>query len=232
MGSRHNPKASVTSIDVAAAHYQDPEARAMLRTCLASPQKFDEAVEFGFPAVDASNGLSRRTSTRLSHRVLSDDNDKLKTFLSDDRSSTYSEDLSMPDPESPKTPQILDKDSIQALELPFDFDERQFKLADGYLHAPAHSREMTLRMTLTRPDLRAQEDQMYGWQAAPREQAAWRQSRILAQGRNDQAPPPNQVRELHKESIDKIFAEIDQEIGPAAAEGGPMKRLWKKVLRS
>ncbi|KAH7031168.1 uncharacterized protein B0I36DRAFT_323321 [Microdochium trichocladiopsis] len=232
MGPRHSAKASVASIDVAAAHYQDPEARAKLRVYLASPQKFDEAVEFGFPSVEAANAMPRRTSTRLSRHLVSDEADKLKTFLSDDRSSTYSEDLSMPDSESPKTPQILDKDSIQALELPFDFDEKQFKLSDGYLHAPAHSREMTLRMTLTRPDLRAQEDQMYGWQPAPKEQPAWRHSRAMTQSRWELAPPTSQARDLHKESIDKIFAEIDQELGPTPAEGGPMKRLWKKVRRS
>ncbi|KXJ92451.1 hypothetical protein Micbo1qcDRAFT_233709 [Microdochium bolleyi] len=233
MGARHSTKASITSIDASAAHYQDPEARAKLRVYLASPQKFDEAVEFGFPSVDAAGQLPRRGSTRQSHRALPDEADKMKTFLSDDHSSTYSEDLSMPDSESPKTPQILEKESTHALQLPFDdFDEKQFKLSEGYMHAPAHAREMTLRMTLTRPDLRAQEDQMYGWQQAPRQQPAWRHSRAMTQSRYELSPLPDQNRELNKESIDKIFADIDQELDPTPVEGGAMRKLWKKVRRS
>lgn len=233
MGTKHAAKASIASIDTAAAHYQDPEARAKLRVYLASPQKFDEAVAFGFPSADTTGPLQRRASTRQSHRGLSDEADKMKTFLSDDHSSTYSEDLSMPDSESPKTPHILDKDSMNALQLPFDdLDEKQFKLSEGHVHAPAHSREMTLRMTLTRPDLRVQEGQMYGWQQAQRPQPAWRHSRAVTQSRYEVSPLPDQGRELCKESIDRIFADIDQEMGPAPVEGGAMRKLWNKVRRS
>ncbi|KAJ8120446.1 hypothetical protein ONZ43_g2846 [Nemania bipapillata] len=42
---KHRPQTSISSIDPAAAHYQDPEARHKLRAYLASPQKFDEALE-------------------------------------------------------------------------------------------------------------------------------------------------------------------------------------------
>lgn len=49
---KYTPQVSPSAIDPDAAHYQDPEARLKLRVYLASPQKFDEAVEFGFPSTD------------------------------------------------------------------------------------------------------------------------------------------------------------------------------------
>ncbi|KAJ6150746.1 hypothetical protein N7470_007340 [Penicillium chermesinum] len=48
----HHPKSSTSSIDPSAQYYQDPDARLKLRVYLASPQKFDEAIEFGFPSLD------------------------------------------------------------------------------------------------------------------------------------------------------------------------------------
>ena len=39
------------SLDADAAHYTNPEARRQLRLYLATPSKFDEALEFGFPAL-------------------------------------------------------------------------------------------------------------------------------------------------------------------------------------
>jgi len=56
----------INSTDTDAAYYQDPEARLKLRVYLAFPQKFDEAVEFGFPSTAESKGLSKvrpRTAT-------------------------------------------------------------------------------------------------------------------------------------------------------------------------
>ena len=42
------------SLDINAKHYLDPEARLKLRLYLATPSKFDEALEFGFPAVSCA----------------------------------------------------------------------------------------------------------------------------------------------------------------------------------
>ena len=44
------------SLDAAAAHYLNPEARRQLRLYLATPSKFDEALEFGFPALRPAAG--------------------------------------------------------------------------------------------------------------------------------------------------------------------------------
>ncbi|KAL6869314.1 hypothetical protein ACO1O0_000638 [Amphichorda felina] len=67
------------TIDPAAAHYQDPGTRTTLREYVASPQKFDEALEYGFPSLG---------------EVEENDHSELKhvppTFLDDDKSSTHS----------------------------------------------------------------------------------------------------------------------------------------------
>ncbi|KAI5865002.1 hypothetical protein GGS23DRAFT_403675 [Durotheca rogersii] len=232
------PKQSVhdftsPSIDPAAAHYQDPEARLKLRVYLASPQKFDEAIEFGFPSNDASSSspYGDFPGARAYPRgPLSADSEQFKTFLADDESSTYSEDASVSDPESPRTPQ-LDKHA-RPLQLAGAEPHHSARHAEAYAQAPAASREMTLRMTLTRPDLRACEDQIYGWQPGPQPQHSHRPSRSIA-SRGDMHGPAFHAKHGAKESIDKIFADIDRELGPPApADNGVMKRLWNRVRRS
>ena len=44
------------SLDANAAHYLNPEARLKLRLYLATPSRFDEALEFGFPALNCPAG--------------------------------------------------------------------------------------------------------------------------------------------------------------------------------
>ncbi|KAI1104154.1 hypothetical protein F4804DRAFT_307986 [Jackrogersella minutella] len=228
---KHAAHESISSIDPDAAHYQDPEARLKLRVYLASPQKFDEAIEFGFPSNDpASAGVcgDLPSAKSQSHLVFSPDSEKFKTFLSDDRSSTYSEEASLPDPESPRTPNEPDK-QVKPLQLS-TADDFSSRLPDGYAQVPAASREMTLRMTLTRPDLRACEDQIYGWQKGARQYSS-KPAQILAL-RDDMHTPTTFVKDGHKESMDKIFADIDQELGPpASTDNNVMKRIWNRVRR-
>ncbi|KAI1373609.1 hypothetical protein F4677DRAFT_212294 [Hypoxylon crocopeplum] len=219
---KHSAQESVSSIDPGAAHYQDPEARLKLRVYLASPQKFDEAIEFGFP----SNDGDLPSAKGHSRGMLSTDSEKFKTFLSDDQSSTCSEDMSVPDPESPRTPDTLDK-HVKPLQLPGTDDYHASRFPEGYAQVPAASREMTLRMTLTRPDLRACEDQMYGWQKTSRHHSG-RPSQALAL-RDD---IPAYASHGPKESMDKIFAEIDQELGPpSSTDNNVMRRIWNRVRR-
>lgn len=103
---KHAVYESISSIDPGATHYQDPEARLKLRVYLASPQKFDEAIEFGFPSSDSSAIPYRDlpSAKGQSDGIFSPDSEKFKTFLEDDKSSIYSDDASLPDPESPRTP--------------------------------------------------------------------------------------------------------------------------------
>jgi hypothetical protein len=235
MNARHVSEESTQSFDAAAAHYQDPEARLKLRVYLASPQKFDEAIEFGFPSTDAlasqPSRLQSLSKRNWSERMLSEDSSNLKTFFSDDQSSTNGDDdASLPDPDSPRTPHSPDKFSRH--QSAFDGDEGQpRKLSGGYAHASANSREMTLRMTLTRPDLRAGEDQIYGWQRGVQSAA---KSGRPSTAREDSPPMANCIGGggKPKENMDRFFASLDEEQQSAPIEDkGMVKRLWNKVRR-
>lgn len=226
---RHTTHDSVTSIDPAAAHYQDPEARLKLRVYLSSPQKFDEAIEFGFPSHDAFPVDSDQEPQRSAYYGLqspSEGSEHLKTFLADDRSSIYSEDMSMPDPESPKTPHTFDQPPPRS--IPPASRDSQTKVSEGYAQVPVASREMTLRMTLTRPDLRACEEQIYGWSSS-----AYQPSSKLPRSSpfRDDLSSTTYVKPRPKSSMDRIFADIDQDIDSQAAHNNVMKRLWKRVKR-
>ncbi|KAH6646478.1 hypothetical protein BKA67DRAFT_664314 [Truncatella angustata] len=237
INTRHTPQPSTSSIDPAAAHYQDPEARAKLRVYLASPQKFDEAVEFGFPSHDAFPAHSTpgtQMSRGHSRQMLSQDSSKFKTFLSDDRSSVYSDDLSLSDPESPKTPQSPDRATARP---GGDLDSSELALfgknSDAYAQLPVASREMTLRMTLTRPDLRACEEQIYGWQKGVEQHTNKLAKVSPAHG---DLPPPKKTHvgdnSKPKESFEAFFASLDDEEEEAAADNGVVKRFWNKMRRS
>jgi hypothetical protein len=176
--SSHTP--SPPLFDPEATHYRDPEARKKLRTYLASPQKFDEAIEFGFPSTtggddDCTNPHYQLPPITSHSRKFSRD---MQTFLRDGKLSFFedfrndnqgleSDADSVPDMDSPTTPSSTGH--------PFRLHTRHFshpKFSSDSpsplspLHpGPGHlNREMTLRMTLTRPDLRADDDQLYGWQ--------------------------------------------------------------------
>lgn len=164
--------------DPEATHYRDPEARKKLRMYLASPQKFDEAVEFGFPS---TSGHDTATSSYQLPPIATDARNfsrDMQTFLRDDKVSFLEDNEdddkgldsdadSMADIDSPVTP--------SSTGLSFRCHTRgspsNLSSLDSTGLPPVHSmggrlnREMTLRMTLTRPDLRADEDQLYGWQA-------------------------------------------------------------------
>ncbi|KAH7076734.1 hypothetical protein BKA63DRAFT_510625 [Paraphoma chrysanthemicola] len=174
--SSHTPTTPV--FDPEATHYRDPEARKKLRTYLASPQKFDEAIEFGFPssAGDDSTAPHYQLPPIASHsRKFSRD---MQTFLRDGKLSFFEDTVtdnqglesdvdSVVDVESPSTP--------SSTGLSFRLHSRQvshskMSYEDPSRNSPVNpagriNREMTLRMTLTRPDLRADEDQLYGWQS-------------------------------------------------------------------
>lgn len=176
--------------DPEATHYQDPEARRKLRTYLASPQKFDEAIEFGFPSTAGSDTtiphyqlppISAHHSRKFSR--------DMRTFLRDGK-LTFFEDSTRRCTRTQTPNQGLDSDSDSVLDLstpstpssspglssrvhsrsqshPHPYS-RQISRSSSSLSSPGlpprFNREMTLRMTLTRPDLRADDDQLYGWQ--------------------------------------------------------------------
>ncbi|KAF2281181.1 uncharacterized protein EI97DRAFT_429243 [Westerdykella ornata] len=205
--SSHAPSAPV--FDPEATHYQDPEARKKLRMFLATPQKFDEAVEFGFPSTATADDTMTMTPPRryqlppitTDARNFSKD---MQTFLRDDKVSFLEDDGdddddgnedkneededevdatdgdSLPDLDSPLTPSSAAGLSFRCGHTRH-VSPSTFSSLDGSTisrpslnhnhHPPLRimphvaNREMTLRMTLTRPDLRADEDQLYGWRA-------------------------------------------------------------------
>ncbi|KAG6016263.1 hypothetical protein E4U43_003980 [Claviceps pusilla] len=221
----------LTFVDPAAAHYQDPDARMKLRVYLASAHKFDEAIEFGFPSIEDvqdkayAKGHKRAASQQESGSAL----DKRLPRTPDDGSSIYSDDdddddhdddgeASSTEPDSPRTPLTMEKPLL--LKATKENHDEECHMST------TTSREMTLRMTLTRPDLRANEEQIYGWQK-------------MSSGRHKSSQTKDEphlavslLRDGHsKESIERQFAALDQE-GLFANDDGVMKRFWNRVRRA
>ncbi|KAL8731118.1 MAG: hypothetical protein Q9166_003646 [cf. Caloplaca sp. 2 TL-2023] len=173
------------STDRSAKHYQDPEARLKLRVYLASPSKFDEALEFGFPSLESTEqlpqpsrpSLSRTYHTEPAPQTFYDSENPsfLDVFDSDSDNAE-----SLPEVDTPNTPSdavFFRNAHCLPTSKPTSSDvDRPFPKPAARLHAktsdhpPQHppyvvagsNREMTLRVTLTRPDLRASEDLLYG----------------------------------------------------------------------
>lgn len=153
-------------IETSARHYQDPEARLKLRVYLASPQKFDEAIEFGFPSLIQAKEIHIPPS-RPSPLKLHPAAPTALTWFHDDKNPSVSDALDSDSdaaslPQTPSTPAFrdphipsprnatsTDTDPLHPRKLPFK----------PYHHVLSGTREMTLRMTLTRPDLRKDDDQ-------------------------------------------------------------------------
>jgi hypothetical protein len=235
---QHAMQNTVVSIDPNATHYQDPEARLKLRVYLASPQKFDEAIEFGFPSLDGMTSGDDKEN-RCPVRSSKDVPNIKKSFASghsflDDTASLFDDDVSMADPESPVTPMAIDggferrssitlvgnkstKSSADYSHLGITKPMLVKQHSEGYAQAVAGNREMTLRMTLTRPDLRADESKIYGWQ-------------------NPKSPSNRDVGPLIDDLDDKFemkgpFGGSDG-WGPAEKENGGFKRFWHRVKSS
>ena len=164
LGPRHKSHASLSTIDPTAQHYRDPEARLKLRVYLASPQKFDEALEFGFPSIDNKEKIVQArpaTSAGLT---------KNRVFFRDDADSIYDEephaedeDASADDSDNPPTPrepefQPFSTSEKSSMDKPVHRWVVPRTFSEPYAGASASKREMTLHMTLTRPDLRTADE--------------------------------------------------------------------------
>ncbi|KAJ4417638.1 hypothetical protein N0V85_001772 [Neurospora sp. IMI 360204] len=235
---KHSSHESV--FDPSATHYQDPEARLKLRVYLASPQKFDEAIEFGFPSTDALGAGPiihtefmetplRPVRRKVQSTQKGEDTWAMGTFLADDDDehvSLNSDQPSLADPESPKTPQAFESRPHPQRATSSDptflrdgcgmFAEG----AGGYAQAPANSREMTLRMTLTRPDLRAHENEIYGWQQKP----VYRNTRKSMSLGGFENKGMFYGEPILNESLENQAS--------TTSEKGVMKRIWKRVRRT
>ena len=202
-------RGSISGTEPTAHHYQDPEARLKLRVYLASPQKFDEAIEFGFPSMDDKENmplsrpsLSRQHKTAPCKTFLYDDQPSLIDALDDDDDDDeglMGDTASLPERSTHYSPvdstfnnSVLLSPSIatscgssQTLFAPLPAPNQPYHTTSPQYTIPrkpnpvskpinirhdshepfaqllAGSREMTLRMTLTRPDLRADEKALY-----------------------------------------------------------------------
>jgi hypothetical protein len=167
----HSPTS--TLVDPEAAHYQDPEARKKLRTYL-SPQKFDEAIQFGFSATPEKDAIAphyqlppitthARKFSRDMHTFLKDGRLSFLDYKSTDNQGLESDGESAVEVESPATPSSTGMSFRLHSRHMSSIDSTGLPSTQSSICQP--NREMTLRMTLTRPDLRADDEKLYGWQA-------------------------------------------------------------------
>ncbi|KAL9600418.1 MAG: hypothetical protein Q9219_003171 [cf. Caloplaca sp. 3 TL-2023] len=173
------------TINPSTRHYQDPEARLKLRVYLASPSKFDEALEFGFPSLQNTDKLPQPRRPSMSRTYNTDpapqtfyDSDNPSFLDGSDTDDDGAE--SLPEMDAPHTPSdaMFSRyiHRIPTSKPPSSEVERSYaktqerpttKSAEPQLNHPhymvsRYNREMTMRVTLTRPDLRANEDLLYG----------------------------------------------------------------------
>lgn len=257
--SKHFQAEVTPTIDPTAAHYRDPEARQKLRAYFASPSKFDEIVQYGFPS---SGSTSRpETSDVKGHTrpTNSDDSDNMRSFLDfdgdEDEGGVHDDASSLSDPDSPKTPQhsgglTPPPGHHRPTRSPTDPLSQSSGARKPILcHKPIHSdssnhpssREMTLRMTLTRPDLRANEELIYGWQPQVYINTLTECKSGPLPQRSEPALPAGQTMTMcwsdsnnqQKMDVEKVLAGMDH-WGPdhAAGDKGVIKRLWSKVRRA
>ncbi|KAF3481928.1 mucin [Arthroderma uncinatum] len=159
----HLPQSPQGSIDHPAQFYQDPEARLKLRVYLASPQKFDEAIEFGFPSLEHNDNLGTPFFDR---KWKMQESPTAHNFLDSDFISPL-------DSNGPPSPRQSPRPATSAADLT-ENTWRKPSVCDSQHSRPSFSdrrprphqpmvlnssnlgsREMTLKMTLTRPDLRS-----------------------------------------------------------------------------
>ena len=207
----------------AATYYQDSDARKTLRACLATPQGFDEALAYGFPSIDEK--FDEKKPYQLDCDIGGDSESlhKWHTFFEDDETSTISDNATASEEETPTTPK-LDK-PLPPIPQPSERELQQPRPRLTHRATSSVSREMTMRMTLTRSDLRSDEDSassQKGYVARPTHSRAGSLSPMLYI-RETASPDP-------RREMEKRFAEFDYE-DAMEQNSNTMKRLWNRVRR-
>ncbi|KAL4915431.1 hypothetical protein BDW62DRAFT_188466 [Aspergillus aurantiobrunneus] len=148
----HASQSLASSIDPYAQYYHDPEARLKLRVFFASPQKFDEAIEFGFPALKEKGAPAQKSVHAGSDLRIQEFEG---TFLDDDDDASIrgDEGLCSRIPRLSYVPEIC-QDSHDLSFLDKKNRQSWMPLPQPSYQQTLNTREMTLRMTLTRPNLR------------------------------------------------------------------------------
>jgi hypothetical protein len=204
---QHAHKSSTSSIDPAAQYYQDPDARLKLRVYLASPQKFDEAIEFGFPSLEQDKENIAPDHTPTSPKSPTVTSDWAGTFFEDDDGTVIgTPGGSIEEPAASRASSQLKETSRPSMDTPSPLQRRQSLLLGsktGPQRLPGN-REMTLKMTLTRPDLRTESPTPS--QTSPQEDPL----RLAA------LPPPDRAQMIWDSDED------DQ---------GVVKKMWRRLRR-
>lgn len=152
-------------------HYLNPEARLKLRMYLGSASKFDEAIEFGFPSLrdekdrssdDRSRGSTTGTGSGSgSAREFGPNTIRTVSTPTAYQSAPTSESVSASSEFFSIPYQSLsDTKSTISGDRKLDY-QAQLRRLDRDSLGLMNPREMTIRMTLTRPDLRANETSLY-----------------------------------------------------------------------
>ena len=165
-------------IESSARYYQDPEARLKLRLFLASPQKFDEAIEFGFPSLQDDDVYippnQYRPPTRKHRNVPGpltwfheSSPSILDTLVSESESDSASisdtpRSPAFRDPHQHRSPRHTKPIDTSAPRKPYLTAKSYPATRPYYARVLPSTREMTLHMTLTRPDLRKDDERAEG----------------------------------------------------------------------
>lgn len=203
--NHHVPRSSTSSVDPPAQYYQDPDARLKLRVYLASPQKFDEAIEFGFPALDQDQ--ENRVPEPASPPPAPLNSDCAGTFFEDDDGVMVgSPGGSVDEPSVPPQPSSQSRRTPRpSMDIPSLLQRRQSFLpkSKSAIHHIPNNREMTLKMTLTRPDLRTE--------SPPPSQPPDEDPLRLAA-----LPPADHSQKIWNSDLD---------------EQGTMRKMWRRLRR-
>jgi hypothetical protein len=201
-------------------YYKDTDARSKLREFLTSPAKFDEALEFGFP--------ERRTESPTSSVQPSLPSELDELSISHTRDEDDDEDDYLNGPRTPSMttesyhPGIVHHASIDSgVALPL-----QFVRGKGSLRSASPDfetgRSMTMKMTLTRSDLRAPEDKLY---SIARMQA----SGVDIAEADPLALDPLPVCDDHT-GAQGAFAVTAR--STSSSSGGGLKKVWKSLRKA
>ncbi|PNS20646.1 hypothetical protein CAC42_2891 [Sphaceloma murrayae] len=151
-------------------YLKDPSTKALLKDCVGKG-RFEETLIFGFPApanlrpqpilYDAVSPGTQIRETWLDSSVYADEDDQDREELSS------ADEIEPATPNSFVQPQIVESESDY-----FPVSENGLAPSPTILRNPSNTsyfeelmkRDMTLRMTLTKPELRASEEELYGWQ--------------------------------------------------------------------
>ena len=235
--SKH--KRTASTIDPTAQYYQDPEARLKLRVYLASPQKFDEAIEFGFPSLGIPGPTVTIPAPFASPKCT---DESARSFLDDaaslapDDEGDKDEEASVADSDSPPTPQDPTFQPRRPSKQYRDSFDRPGLLRPHILHYPsetnpvAGNREMTLKMTLTRPDLRTDAQDIQS-QSLPHPQP-YPQNQAHPDPYKPNSPPRRSIKDedpLRLGQLPNPGADRNAIWDSMPEEDSRMKKFWKKL---